>query len=89
MTSQPDTVIDFDLLSQITRIAGVVNADAAADEQLAGRMLQLGGEALADPGGVGLGNGAPVLSADLFPHLNIINKANPWRQNDNKPHLEM
>ena len=51
LTSQPDTVIHLGLLSQITRIAEVVNADAAADEQLAAHMLQLGNGAPNDPGG--------------------------------------
>jgi len=44
------------MLSHITRIAEVFNTDAAADEQLAGQMLQLGGRALADLGGAGLGS---------------------------------
>jgi hypothetical protein len=39
MISQPDTVTDLAMLSHIARIAEVFNADAAADEQLAGQML--------------------------------------------------
>ena len=77
MTSQLGTVTDFSILSHITRIAEVIYADAAADEQLAGQRLQLGGGAPADSGGAGVGRGAPVLSADLFPHLKIINKDKP------------
>ena len=77
MTSQPDTLTDLAMLSHNTRIAEVIKADAAADEQLAGQMLQLGGGAPADPGGAGPGRGAPVLSADLFPQLKIINKDKP------------
>ena len=50
------------------------NADATTYEQLAGQMLQLGGGAPADPGGAAAGRGARTLSADLFPHLKIINK---------------
>ena len=57
MTSQPDTVTDIAVLSHITRIVEVFHADAAADEQLAGQMLQLGGGALADLGGAGPGIG--------------------------------
>ena len=45
-----------------------VNADAEADAQLGGQMRRLGGGALAS------GSGASVLSADLFPQLNAINK---------------
>ena len=74
LTSQPDTVTDLSMLSHITCMVEVFNADAAADEQLAGQMLQLGGEALVDLGGAGTGSGAPVLSSDLFPHLKIINQ---------------
>ena len=77
VTSQPDSVTDLAMLSHITRIVEVFNADAAADEQLAGQMLQLGGGAPVDPGGAGPGSGAPVLSADLFPHLKVINKDKP------------
>ena len=72
---------DLAILSHITRIAEVFNADAAADEQLAGQMLQLGGGAPADPGGAGAGRGALVLSPDLFPHLKIINKDKPHGAN--------
>ena len=43
----------------------------------AGQMLQLRGGALVDLGGAGLGSGAPVLFADLFPHPKIINKDKP------------
>ena len=77
MTSPPDTVIDLTLLSQITRIAEALNANARADEQLAGQMLQLGGGVLDDIGGNDLGSEAPVLSADMFPHLKVINKDKP------------
>ena len=45
-TKQPDTVIELELLAPIACIAEVFNADAAADEQLAGQMLQLGSGAL-------------------------------------------
>ena len=63
------------MLSHITRIAQVLfNVDATADEQLAGQMLQLGGGAPVDLGGAGPGSGAPVLSANLCPHLKVINK---------------
>ena len=78
------------MLSHITRIAEVISADAAADEQLAGQMLQLGGGAPADLGGAGLGSGAPVLPADLFSASEGHQQRQTlWRQKDNKPHLEM
>ena len=78
------------MLSRITRVAEVFNADATTDEQLAGQMLQLGGGAPADPGGAGPGSGAPVLSADLLPRLKGHQQRHtPWRQHGNKPHLEM
>ncbi len=50
---------------------------ATTHKELEGQMLQLGGGAPADPGGAGPGSGAAVLSADLFPHLKIINKDEP------------
>ena len=46
LTSLPDTVTDSVMLSHITRVAEVFNADAEADGQLAGQMSQLGGGAL-------------------------------------------
>ena len=76
-TKQPETAIDLELLAHIAGIAEVFNSDAAADEQLAGQTLQLGGGAPNDPGGNNLGSGASVLSADLFPHLRVINKDKP------------
>ena len=80
-TNQPDTVMDLELLTHITCIAEVCNADATTDKQLAGQMLQLGGGAPNDPGGNNPGNGAPVLSADLFPHLRVIHKDKPHGTN--------
>ena len=64
---------DLSMLTHLCDTIEVFNADAAADEQLAGRMLQDG--AGADPGGGDpFGGGAPL---SVFQNLKVINKDKP------------
>ena len=73
-----ETTTDLEALGHVAGIVEVFNADAAADEQLAGRMLQgiTGSGALGDGGG-GAGGGAPAISASIFPNLKVVGKDKP------------
>ena len=73
-----ETTTDLEALGHVAGIVEVFNADAAADEQLAGRLLQgiTGGGALGDGGG-GAGGGAPAISAAMFPNLKVVGKDKP------------
>ena len=68
-TTTPD--VDMPALLHICSIVEVFNADAAADEQLAGTVLA-GGRAPAAPGD---GGRAPLLH--IFPRLKVISKDKP------------
>ena len=75
--AKEETTTDLQALGHVASIAEVFNADAAADEQLAGRMLQLGchsGGALSlnkldsdnDGGRAPHGGGAPAIQTAIF-----------------------
>ena len=74
------TETDVQALAHVANIAEVFNADAAADEQLAGRMLQIEICSNHNNGGGapdGDGGGAPAISAAVFPNLKVVNKDKP------------